>query len=715
MSAPTLERRDFLRVSAALGGGLLVGFHVPDIARAATPPPADFAPNAFVRIAPDGKVTVIINKAEMGQGPTTSLSMLLAEELDADWEQVGFEFAPVDPVYAHPGYGIQMTGGSTSTLGMSEPMRKAGAAARAHLVAAAAQRWGVPDAECRTEKGVVRHEPSGRSAGYGELAGAASSITVEGEIPLKDPKDFRLIGKPTRRLDTPDKVSGKTIFSLDVSLPGMLTALVAHPPSFGGKARAVRDGATLAVHGVRKVVDVGSGVAVIAEGFWAAKRGRDALEIEWDLGPNAGISSTALREQYLALAGTPGRVARQSGDAEAAMKAAARRLEADYELPYLAHATMEPLNCVVDLRADSMEIWVGTQFQTVDHAAAAAAAGLAPEKVKLHTTFMGGGFGRRANPVSDYIVEAVQIARHAGAPLKLVWTREDDMRGGYYRPMWHSRVRAGIDGAGALTAWKHTIVGQSIIAGTPFESFIIKDGIDATSVEGAADTPYAFPNLLVDLHTTQVGVPTLWWRSVGHSHTAFVVESFLDEVAHASGVDPLALRRKLLVGQERHLAVLELAAAKAGWDTPLPPGRARGLAVHHSFESTVAIVAEVSVERGRPAVHRATCAIDCGRVVNPSTVEAQLQGAVGFGLTAALYGEITLERGSVQQSNFHDYRMLRMHEMPDVEVHVVPSEAPSTGVGEPGVPPVAPAVCNALFALTGKRIRRLPIRSEDLA
>lgn len=714
MSPTTLPRRDFLRISGALGGGLLVGFHLPGRAQAAGRTPAELAPNAFVRIAEDGRVTVIVNKAEMGQGVSTSLAMLLAEELDADWSTVGFEFAPIDPVYAHPGYGIQMTGGSTSTLAMSEPMRRAGAAARAVLIEAAARRFGVAAGECTTEPGRVLHAASGRSAGYGELAGAAAGIEAPAEVPLKDPKDFRLIGKSMPRLDTPAKVDGTARFSLDVTLPGMLVALVAHPPTFGGKAKRVRADAALAVAGVEKVVDVGSGVAVIATGFWAAKRGRERLEIEWDPGPNATLSSDALREEYRARAATPGRVARKDGDPAAALASAARVLEADYELPYLAHAPMEPLNCVVDLRADSMELWIGTQFQTVDHAAAAAAAGLAPERVKLHTTFLGGGFGRRANPVSDYVVEAVRVAKEAGAPLKLVWTREDDMRSGYYRPMWHSRIRAGLDAAGAPTAWAHTIVGQSFIAGTPFEGFIIVDGIDGTSVEGAVDLPYAIPNVGVELHTTEVAVPTLWWRSVGHSHTAFVVESFLDELAHAGGVDPLALRRRLLGAHPEQLAVLELAAARAGWGQPPPAGRARGLALHHSFESTVAMVAEVALESGRPRVHRVTCAVDCGRVVNPDTVEAQLQGAVGFGLTAALYGEISLRDGRVQQSNFHDYRMLRMHEMPAVDVHLVPSEQPSTGVGEPGVPPVAPALCNALFALTGKRIRRLPIRPEDL-
>jgi len=715
MSAQTCSRRQFLRVSTVAGGGLLVGFHLPGQTAANEPPVlrGDFEPNAFVRIAADGRVTVIINKAEMGQGVSTSLTMVVAEELDADWSRIAFEFAPVDPVYAHPGYGIQMTGGSTSTFAMTEPMRKAGAGARALLVAAAAKTWSVPPGECRTENSTVLHDKSGKRAGYGELAAVAATLTVPAEVPLKDGKLFRIIGKPVHRLDTEDKVRGKAVFSIDVNLPGMLTALVAHPPAFGGRAKTVRDAAARAVPGVKDVVDVGSGVAVIASGFWPAKLGRDRLEIEWDLGANGTLSSTGLREQYRALAGSPGLVARKDGDPGGVVRNSTRTLTADYELPFLAHAPMEPLNCVVDLRADACEIWAGTQFQTVDHAAAVKVCGLPPDKVKLHTTFLGGGFGRRANPASDYIVEAVKIAKAAKAPVKLVWTRTDDLRAGYYRPMWHSRVTAALDGSGAITAWMHTIVGQSFIAGTPFEPFIIKDGIDGTSVEGAADLPYAIPNVQVDLHTTKVGVPTLWWRSVGHSHTAFVVETFLDELAHATRQDPLELRRKLLAGKDRHRGVLELAASKAGWGQPLPAGRARGLAVHNSFASYVAMVAEVSLEQGRPRVHKVTCAVDCGRVINPDTVKAQLEGAIGFGLTAALYSEITLQDGRVEQSNFHDYRMLRIHEMPAVEVHLIPSDVPSTGVGEPGVPPVAPALCNALLVLTGKPIRRLPIRAED--
>ncbi|MCB9899449.1 MAG: xanthine dehydrogenase family protein molybdopterin-binding subunit [Planctomycetes bacterium] len=716
MTSPTFSRRELLRLGAAAGGGLLVALQLPVSARALMGAPVDaFVPNAFVRVARDGAVTVIVNKAEMGQGVLTSLCMQLAEELDADWSRVHGEFAPVDPVYAHPGYGIQMTGGSTSTLGMGEPMRRAGAAARAVLVDAAAMRWGVPASECSTAVGRVLHAASGRALDYGELVDDAATLPVPADVPLKDPARFTLVGKPTHRLDTPDKVAGRAVFGLDVDLPGMRVALVAHPPTFGGRAKSFDAGAALAIPGVERVFDVGSGVAVVADGFWAAKRGRDALVIEWDEGPNASLSSDELAARYLELARTPSDlVARRDGDAEAALASAHDTYTVEYELPYLAHAPMEPLNCVVDLRADAMELWIGTQFQTLDHAAAAATAGLPPDEVRLHSTFLGGGFGRRANPVSDYVVEAVKVAKGTGAPIKLMWTREDDTRGGYYRPMWTSRLRAGLDADGALVAWAHTIVGQSFIKGTPFEGFIIHDGIDGTSVEGAEDLPYAIPNVRVDLHTTDVAVPTLWWRSVGHSHTAFVVESFLDELAHASHRDPLALRRELLVGHDRHLGVLERAAQEAGWGTPPQPGHARGLAVHFSFESYVAMVFEVAAVDGRVRPVKVDVAVDCGRMVNPDTIRAQLEGAVGFGLTATLYSAITLKDGRVEQGNFHDYKLLRVHEMPEVRVHLVASDAPSTGIGEPGVPPVAPAFCNALFALTGRRVRRLPLRDEDL-
>jgi isoquinoline 1-oxidoreductase subunit beta len=712
----TLLRRDFLRASVAAGGGLLLSFRWLSGARAAEAGPgaADFEPNAWVRIAPDGRVTVMINKAEMGQGVCTSLAMLLAEELDADWGLVGFEFAPAGPKYVDPNFGMQMTGGSSSVAGMSEPLRRAGAAARLMLVSAAAQGWGVPVEECLTENGVVTHGPSSRIRTYGGLAAEAAALPVPQDVTLRDPKDYHLVGHATRRLDTPDKVFGRATFAMDVRRPGMLVAVVARAPVFGGKLKSFDDSDARAVPGVRKIVAIGSGVAVIADGFWSACRGRDALKVEWDLGPGAALSTDALREEYRQLARTPGRVATKAGDAIGALAGAARTIEADFELPFLAHATMEPLNAVAEVRADGVEVWAGSQFQTVDQANAAAAAGCRPEQVQLHTTYLGGGFGRRANSTSDYVVEAVQCAKAAGVPVQLMWTREDDLHGGYYRPQWHSRIAAGLDASGAITAWKHTLVGQSIVAGTPFEAFMVRDGIDHTSVEGAAELPYAIPNIQVELHTTASPVSTLWWRSVGHTHTAFVVESFLDDLAHAAGQDPLELRRKLLADKPRWLGVLNLAAAEAGWGGSLPAGRARGLAVHHSFDSWVAHVAEVSLQNGWPRVHRVTSAVDCGRIVNPDIVKAQVEGAVGFGLTALLYSAITLKDGRVQQSGFHDYRMLRIHEMPEVDVHLVESSEPSTGIGEPGVPPVAPAVCNALFALTRKRIRRLPIRAEDL-
>jgi len=716
VNAPSsLSRRAFLKVGTAACGGLLVGVQLPAArGSAAATAVADWAPNAFVRIAADGRVTVMINKAEMGQGISTSLTMVVAEELDADWSRIAFEFAPADLVYAHPGYGIQMTGGSTSTMGMTEPMRQAGATARTMLVAAAAKQWKVPVDECRTENGAVVHDKSSRRTNYGDLVAIAAKLPVPDKVPLKARSQFALIGKPTRRLDSEAKVRGTAQFALDVYVPGMLTAVVAHPPTFGGKAKKIDALAARAVKGVKDVIDVGSGVAVIADGFWAAKRGRDALVVEWDLGPNAALSSEGLRDAYRALSRKPGLVATKVGDAAGVKVKAAKNLEVDYELPFLAHAPMEPLNCVVAPNAGGAEIWAGTQFQTVDQAAAAAVFGVAPEKVKLNTTFLGGGFGRRANPASDYIVEACKIAKAKNAPIKLVWTREDDMRSGYYRPLWHSRIGASIDARNNVIGWSHTIVGQSFIVGTPFEKFIVKDGIDGTSIEGAADMPYAIPNVQVELHTTQNAVPTLWWRSVGHSHTAFVVESFLDELAHATKQDPLELRRSLLVAKKAHLGVLDLAAEKAGYGKALPSGHAHGIAVHFSFNTFVAMVAEVSMEDGWPKVHRVTVAVDCGTTINPDTVKAQLEGAVGFGLTTALYSEIELAEGRVVQSNFHDYPLLRMNEMPAVDVHLVASEAAPTGVGEPGVPPVAPALCNAIFRLTGKRVRSLPLRKEDL-
>ncbi|MGB8324495.1 MAG: xanthine dehydrogenase family protein molybdopterin-binding subunit [Candidatus Acidiferrum sp.] len=726
MSAPTMvTRRSFIKTGAAVGGGLLVTLYapIPNDAKSAAHAGSDamaadqssVAVNAFVRIAPDESVTVISAHSEMGQGIYTSLPMLLNEELEADWAHMHVEAAPVDKVYNHPVFGVQMTGGSTTSPAEWERYRKVGATARIILVQAAAQQWKVEPASCHVENGVVIHAATGRRATYGSLASAAATLTPPTDVPLKNPKDFTLVGKSTRRLDTPPKVNGTAQFGLDVNLPGMLTAVVARPPCFGGHVKKFDASETLKIPGVKSAVEIPSGVAVIAQGFWPAKLGRDKLQIEWDLGPNAALSTDQMLRDFSETSKTAGAIAKKTGDPQAALKSAAKTITAEYDVPYLAHAMMEPLNCVVDLRPDSAELWTGTQFETVDRANAAKTAGLPPEKVQINTTYLGGGFGRRANPASDFIVEAVEVAKVAKAPVKVVWTREDDLKGGWYRPMWHDRFAAGIDASGNPVAWTHTIVGQSIMAGTPFEAFGIKNGIDNASVEGAADLLYGIPNLQVDLHTPKIGVPVQWWRSVGHSHTGFSVEAFLDEVAHAGGKDPYELRRTLLAKQPRMLAVLELAAQKANWSSKLAPGVGHGIATHFSFDSYVAQVVEASVEKGEVRVHRVVCAVDCGLVINPDTVKAQMQGGIIFGLTAALKTEITLKDGRIEQSNFHDYQMLRIFESPQIEVHIVPSANSPTGVGEPGVPPVAPALANAIFAATGKRIRRLPIRNSDLA
>src|SRR5271170_3196928 len=713
-----MKRREFLKAGAALGGGLLISLYVPEFvpaARAADSAAKPTALNAFVRIGTDESVTVISNHSEMGQGIYTSLPMLLNEELEADWARVRVESSPVDAVYNHTVFGIMMTGGSTTTNSEYDRFRKMGAMARIMLIAAAAQKWGVDAQSCRAEKGYVVHTASGRRASFGSLAEAASKLEPPKDVALKDPKDFTIIGKPMRRLDTPSKTDGTAQFGLDVYIPGMLTAVVARSPVFGGKVSSFNGDKAKAIPGVVNVLQVPSGVAVIAKGFWPAKLGREKLEISWDDGPGAALSTVEMREKYSVMSKTPGAVARKVGDPAAALAGAAKTITAEYEVPYLAHCMMEPLNTVVDLHEDRCEIWTGSQFQTGDRAAAAKVAGLKPEQVTLHTTLLGGGFGRRANPASDFVTEATEVAKAAKAPVKVVWTREDDIRGGWYRPMWYDHFAAGLDASGNPVAWTHTIVGQSILTGTMFESFGVQKGIDSSSVEGAADILYGIPNLQVELHSPKNEVPVQWWRSVGHSHTGFSVEAFLDEVAHAGGKDPYQLRRTLLAGQPRMLAVLDLAAQKANWGGPLPAGHARGIATHFSFDSYVAQVAEVSVEKdGTVHVHRVVAAVDCGRTVNPDTVKGQLEGGIIFGLTAALKTEITLEKGRVQQRNFHDYPMVRMFEAPAIEVYIVPSTEHPTGVGEPGVPPVAPAVANAIFAATGKRVRRLPIKPEDL-
>jgi isoquinoline 1-oxidoreductase beta subunit len=714
-----LDRRDFLKAGVAVGGGLVLGFRAPLPGRAegAKEGPTPYDPGPWVRIAPDESVTIVVNKSEMGQGVYTSLAMLIAEELEVEWSKIRVESAPVAAVYNHTQWGVQGTGGSTSIHSSWEQMRKIGATARTMLIAAAALEWDVVIWSCRAEKGAVIHPASGKRLSYGSLAEKAAKLPVPREVSLKAPQDFTVIGTSKPRLDTPEKVQGTAMFGIDVQVPEMLIALVERPPVFGGKVKSFDASKAAAVPGVKEVVQTPRGVAVVAEGFWSATQGRDALEVVWDEGPGAELSTEDLRKQYTGLAKQPGAVARLDGDSASVLGGAAKQVTAEYEVPFLAHATMEPLNCVVDLRDDRCEIWTGTQLQTMDRYAAAGVSGLKPEQIQIHTLFLGGGFGRRANPHSDFVAEAVGVAKamQMRAPVKVVWTREDDMRGGYYRPFWYDRMAAGLDQTGNPVAWSHRIVGQSIMTGTAFEKYTVKEGVDASSVEGAADLPYAIPNVRVDLHSPQLSVPVQWWRSVGHSHTAFVVEAFLDELAAAAGKDPYEFRRGLLADHPRHRGVLELAAQQAQWGSPLPEGRGRGIALHKSFGSWVAEVAEVSVDdRGRVKVHRVVCAVDCGRVVNPDIVEAQMESGIVYGLSAALYGAITFANGRVQEGNFDDYPLVGIDDSPEIEVHIVSSTEPPSGVGEPGTPPIAPAVANAVFAATGKRVRRLPIRSADL-
>ena len=716
-----VSRRKFLKATAFVAGGLVIAFTIPYAKRFLLPGAAKApaggeaklpSPNAFLRVGTDNTITVLLAHSEMGQSVWTTLPMLIAEELDADWSKIKVEHAPAAPQYAHTAYGMQITGGSSSTWSEFDRYRQAGALTRALLVNAAAQQLGVEPGSIRTENGMVIS--GDKKLSYGELAEAAAKLETPKSVTLKDPKDWKIIGKATKRLDGPEKINGSAQFGMDIHFDGLLTAVVARAPVFGAKVKSFDASAAKQIKGVKNVVQVPSGVAVIADNFWAAKQGRDALKIDWDLGPNASLDSKALLEEFRKLAATEGLPAAKAGDSKAGLSKAAKTLEAEYSVPYLAHSPMEPLNCVVRIGKDACEIWTGTQMQGVDQQAAAKILGLKPEQVQIHTTFLGGGFGRRANPAADFVAEATHVAKAAGAPVKTVWTREDDVKGGYYRPMFLHKARVGLGADGMPVAWEHTTVGQSIIAGTPFEGFMVKNGVDATSVEGVADSAYLkdIANHRVDLHSPKIGIPVLWWRSVGHSHTAFVMESLIDELAHSANKDPLEYRRALLKNHPRHLAALNLAAEKAKWGSPLPNGRFRGIAVHESFGSYVAQVAEVSVKDGVVHVHHVTCAIDCGLVVNPESLTAQMESAIAFGLGAALQSKISFKDGKVQQSNFHDYQVLRLNQMPKVDVHIVPSTQKMGGAGEPGVPPIAPAVTNAIFAATGKRIRTLPIGDQ---
>lgn len=726
LSAPTpsktsLSRRLFLKKTTQAGAGLTLAFMLPGCKESQSSPQAysgatakapAFEANAFVHLGSDNTVTVIIKHLEMGQGVYTGLATLVAEELDADWQRVRCESAPIDSEK----YTYQSTGGSYSLAGSYLQMREAGAAARQMLVAAAAQQWQVAADEITVKQGQLLHPSSGHKATFGELAALAAKQAIPETVTLKDPANFTLIGQPHLSRKDSGKTNGTAIFTQDIQFPNLLTAVIAHAPKFGATVKQVDDAAAKAVSGVVAVVKLDNAVAVLATSFWQAKKARDQLKIDWDDSQAFQQSSDELFQHFRELAKTPGTPAKDSGDVDAAFQRAHQVHEATYEFPYLAHAAMEPLNCVVHLQGQGSqrraEIWNGCQFQTVDQQAVAEELTIPLEKVSINTLLAGGSFGRRASSHSDYVIEAVRIGKAYGqdVPIKLVWTRENDTRAGYYRPMNVHRLKAGLDKQGNIIAWQHRIVGQSISAGTLYES-IVKNGIDLMSVEGATNVPYQMPNQRVELHTVELPVPVLWWRSVASTHTAFSTEAFLDELAHLSQQDPLALRLKLLPPDSNHRRVLKLAADKAQWHAPLPKGRARGIALHKSFGTTVAQVAEVSLkEGGAYHVDKVTCAVDCGLAVNPDVVKAQMEGGIGFGLSPTMMSEVTFDQGQVVQSNFHDYQVVRMPDMPEVEVHIVPSAEPPTGVGEPATPVIGPAVANALQAATGKAWRRLPFK-----
>jgi isoquinoline 1-oxidoreductase beta subunit len=718
------SRRGFLVASASAGAGLLLGFDVPTRASAATGSAATEPVNpinAYLRIDPDSRVTVLAAHMDGGQGIYTGIATLVAEELDADWSQMHAEGAAGNPkLYGNVTWGgtVQGTGGSSGMPSSWDRYRRAGATARAMLVQAAALSWGVTTDGITVENGIVRH-PQGMQATFGELAPMAARVPPPAEVRLKDPGQWKLIGNDRlRRIDTVAKTTGRHPFPIDVRLPGMLTAVLARPPLFGAKLKSFDPVAAQQVKGVVAVVETPRGVAVVGENTWAALRGRDALTVEWDESEAERRGTDELMAQYKELADRPDApVARREGDVAAAFAGAAKVIEADFEFPYLAHAAMEPLDAVARFENDQLEIWAGHQMPDLYQAVAGQIMGIEPSRVKLHVMTPGGFFGRRAVPDADVIVEVVSVLKATGAkaPVRVLWTREDDTKGGRYRPMYFHRLKAGLDEAGNLAVWQHRIVGQSILAGTPFEPMLVKNSVDGTSVEGAANLPYAVPNLLVDLVTTDARVPVLWWRSVGSTHTAYSTEVFIDEVAQAGGKDPLELRRALLKDHPRHLGVLELAAEKAGWGSPAPPRRFRGIAVHESFGSYVAQVVEISLKpEGGIRVEKVTCAVDCGIAINPDVIRAQVEGGIGYGLGAVLKGEITLDQGRVVQGNFDGYQVLTIDEMPDVEVHIVPSSESPTGIGEPGLPPLGPALANAVFAATGQRIRVLPFSRNEI-
>jgi isoquinoline 1-oxidoreductase beta subunit len=703
----TLRRREFIKVTTSAGAGLALSFHLPwgeKLVALAQERESPFAPNAWLRIDKDGTVTIIVAKSEMGQGVRTALPMIVAEELDADWSKVIVEQAIADKKYGSMG-----TGGSTSVRTSWEKLRTAGATARAMLVTAAAQTWGVPESTCRTENGMVIHTQSGRKLAYAELTQTAAKVPVPERVTLKYPKDFRIIGKRMPRVDTPGKVDGSAKFGIDIRIPGMLYASVAMCPVFGGKVKAYQDQKALSVPGVKKVVRIDDGVAVVAESTWAAFQGRDALQITWDEGPNVQLSSESIREMFIDAAKRPGAVAQKEGDCDAALSTAAKRIDAVYEVPFLAHATMEPMNCVADVRKDRCEIWVSTQDPQGFQGKACEITGLPEDKVIVHTTLLGGGFGRRHEP--DVLAHAVQVSKAIDAPVKVTWTREDDMMHDWYRPASYHMLSGGLDESGNLVAFRHKIIAPSISESKWPGS--ARNGLDEGAVEGAVRLPYSIPNFLVEYVMANTPVPLTWWRSVYPSQNVFAVESFMDELAYAAGKDPFESRRSLVTKMPRMKKAMELAAEKAGWGRPLPKGHALGIALSPPafFVTPVVQIAEVSVGTDkRVKLHRVVCSIDCGIAVNPDSIEAQMESGFVYGVTAALNGKVTLKKGRVEQENFDDYPILAIDEMPVVQTVIVESSEPPSGTGEPGVPAAAPAVVNAIFAATGQRVRTLPIR-----
>ena len=712
-SAPRLTRRMVLKATAAAGGGLILSLSFPQLKAArAAESGADFAPNAFVRINPDGMVTFTIPQVEMGQGIYTALSMILAEELDAPFEHVKAVAAPPnDKLYGNPLLGFQVTGGSTSVRAFWKPMRIAGATARAMLVQAAATKWSVDPASCRTENGEVLHDASAQKAPYGDIVQAAAALTPPQDPPLKPSSDFKVIGKSLKRLDTPDKVNGKAIYGIDARPAGVKIATLASCPVFGGKVAHVNEEQAKTMPGVRQVIVLDDLVAVVGDHMWAAKKGLNALDITWDEGPNASVSTADILNGLMSASEKAGAVAKSTGDAAKA-QGGETKLEATYHVPFLAHAPMEPMNCTVHVRPDACEIWVGNQVITRAQGIAAKVTGLPLEKVTVHNHLIGGGFGRRLEV--DYIAKAVRIAQKVDGPVKVIWTREEDIQQALYRPFYFDRFQASLSG-GKLAVWSHKIAGSSVLARWAPPAF--KNGLDADAVDGAIDFPYETPNLHVEyVHAEPPAVPTCFWRSVGPGHNIFVIESFVDELAHAAGQDPVAFRRAHLEKEPRLLACLNLAAEKAGWGGALPARVGRGVACQSVFGSYVAAIVEAEVDdEGEIAIRLVTAAVDCGTAVNPDSVEAQIQGGLIFGLTAALYNEITIAKGRVQQSNFNNYRMMRINETPAIDVHLLRNGESPGGIGEPGTSIAGPALANALFAATGVRLRSLPVDRKQLA